>query len=166
MKPWNKLITGMALTFITATTASAYENLMPVEAYNAVVSDGAYILDVRTDAEYIWVGHPNVENVVNISYKIENKGIFITNPSFISDVAEVFGAAKDTPIITMCRSGQRSVDAALALESAGYTNIFNMLDGFEGGGKDQYGYRTINGWKNSGLPGHTSKVGADDYYAD
>jgi hypothetical protein len=41
-----------------------------------------------------------------------------------------------------------------------------MLDGFEGGGKDQYGYRTINGWKNSGLPGHTSKVGADDYYAD
>ena len=41
-----------------------------------------------------------------------------------------------------------------------------MLDGFEGGGKDQYGYRTINGWKNSGLPGHTSNVGADDYYSD
>ena len=166
MKNLKSLITGIAMVFIAGSAASAYENLMPGEAYNQVVNNGAYILDVRTDAEYIWVGHPNVENVLNLSYKIEQKGSFITNPSFISDVDELFGAAKDSMIITMCRSGKRSVAAALALEAEGYTNVYNMLDGFEGGGKDAYGYRTINGWKNSGLPGHTSKVGAYDYYGD
>lgn len=41
-----------------------------------------------------------------------------------------------------------------------------MVDGFEGGLKDVYGYRTTTGWKNSGLTGHTIKVGADDYYGD
>lgn len=166
MKNLKAMILGTMFTLIAATTASAFDNLMPVDAYDAVVYDGAYILDVRTDAEFIWVGHPNVENVLNVSYKIEKKGIFIVNPSFISDVDEVFGSAKDTQIITMCRSGKRSVAAAEALEAAGYTNIKNMLTGFEGGDKDQYGYRTISGWKNSGLPGHTTKVGADDYYGD
>ena len=166
MKNLKSLMAGIAMVFIAANSASAYEDLMPEDAYSAVVNNGAYILDVRTDAEYIWVGHPNVENVLNISYKIEKKGSFITNPSFISDMDGIFGASKDTMIITMCRSGKRSVAAALALEAAGYTNVYNMLDGFEGGGKDQYGYRTVNGWKNSGLPGHTSKVGADDYYGD
>ncbi|MDH4233217.1 MAG: rhodanese-like domain-containing protein [Nitrospirota bacterium] len=166
MKKLYSLVIGIALLITAATTASAFDNLTPVQAYDAVVNNGAYILDVRTDAEFIWVGHPNVINVLNISYKIENKDTLITNPSFISDIDEIFGAVKDTHIITMCRSGQRSVEAALALEAAGYTNVSNMVDGFEGGKKDQYGYRTINGWKNSGLPGHTSSVGADDYYSD
>lgn len=166
MKKLYSLVIGIALVVTAATTSSAFDNMTPVDAYNAAVDNGAYILDVRTDAEFIWVGHPNVENVLNISYKIEKKGVFITNPSFISDIDEIFGAYKDTHFITMCRSGKRSVDAALALEAAGYTNVSNMLDGFEGGVKDEYGYRTVNGWKNSGLPGHTSKVGADDYYGD
>ena len=160
------LALGTALAIITVTTASAYDNLTPIEAYDAVVSNGAYILDVRTDAEYIWVSHPNVENVVNISYKIVKKDEFIVNPSFISDVDEIFESAKDAHIIIMCRSGKRSTAAADALELAGYTNVSNMLDGFQGGAKDEYGYRTINGWMNSGLPGHTTKIGADDYYGD
>lgn len=166
MKKLYSLVIGTALAITAATTVSAFDNLTPLEAYNAVVNNGAYILDVRTDAEFIWVGHPNVDNVVNISYKIVRKGQFITNPSFLSDVDEVFGAAKDTHIIVMCRSGKRSLDAADELDAAGYTNVSNMLDGFEGGGKDEYGYRTVNGWKNSSLPGHTSAVGAGDYYDD
>lgn len=156
-----------SLGLFLSTSALAYTNLTPQEAYDAVINnDDVYILDVRTDGEFIWVGHPNIENVVNISYKIEQKKQWITNPSFVSDVDSIFGAVKNTHIITMCRSGQRSVDAAIVLENAGYTNVSNMLDGFEGGGKDQYGYRTINGWKNSSLPGHTSSVGSTDYYND
>uniref|UniRef100_UPI0040565F1B rhodanese-like domain-containing protein n=1 Tax=Candidatus Electronema sp. TaxID=2698783 RepID=UPI0040565F1B len=157
---------GIILTLAAATTASAYDNLTPLVSHDAVVHDGAYILDVRTAAEFIWVGHPNVPNVVNVSWKIEKKGAFITNPSFVTDVNDTFGNAKDTHLILMCRSGVRSLAAAAALEAAGYTNVSNMLDGFEGEGKDQYGYRTVNGWKNSGLPGHTSAVGASDYYKD
>ena len=107
MKKLYSLIIGIAMAITAATTASAFDNLTPLEAYDAVVETGAYILDVRTDAEFIWVGHPNIANVVNISYKIEKKGEFITNPSFVSDIDEIFGADKDTHIITMCRSGPR-----------------------------------------------------------
>jgi rhodanese-related sulfurtransferase len=135
-------------------------------SHDAVVDEGAYIIDVRTAAEFIWVGHPNVPNVVNVSWKIEKKGAFITNPSFVSDVNDIFGKNKDAHLILMCRSGVRSLAAADALEKAGYTNVSNMLEGFEGEGKDSYGYRTVDGWKNSGLPGHTSAVGAGDYYQD
>ncbi len=167
MKKLYSLVIGIAM-ILAATAASAYDDVTPVQAYDAVMNGGAYILDVRTEAEFIWVGHPNVPNVVNLSWEIENHGQFILNPSFISDVNELFGTAKATHIITMCRSGARSVAAALALEAAGYTNVSNMLKGFEGDvNKTQgLGYRTLNGWKNSGLPGHTSKVGADDYYQD
>lgn len=167
MKKFYSLVVAFAM-LLAATTASAYTDLTPIQGYDAVVNEGAYILDVRTEAEFIWVGHPNVSNVVNISWEIENHGQFILNPSFISDVNEIFGAAKDTHIITMCRSGARSVAAALALEAAGYTNVSNMLKGFEGDvhKTENLGYRTLNGWKNSGLPGHTSKVGATDYYQD
>ena len=166
MKTIHSLVVSSSLALCVTTNASAFQDVAPVDAYNAVMASGAYIVDVRTDAEFIWVGHPNVPKVVNVSWMIENKGSFKVNPSFITDMDGIFGAAKDTPIITMCRSGVRSVAAANALEAAGYTNVSYMLDGFEGGGRDQYGYRTVNGWKNSGLPGHTSRVGADDYYPD
>lgn len=159
-------LTCIASIFLFSSVSLAYDNLTPHQSYEAVVTGGAYILDVRTDAEFIWVGHPNVPNVVNISYNIEKKGRWIVNPSFVTDVDGIFGSVKDTHIITMCRSGQRSQNAAEALDLAGYTNVSNMIDGFEGGGKDSYGYRTVNGWKNSQLPGHTSSVGASDYYPD
>jgi rhodanese-related sulfurtransferase len=168
MKKLYSLIIGIALAITAATTASAFDNLTPVQAYDAVVSNGDYILDVRTDAEFIWVGHPNVPNVVNLPWQIEKRGQLIPNPSFISDVKEIFGAAKDTHIITMCRSGVRSLAAASALDSASFTNVSNMVKGFEGDVNtiEGLGYRTLNGWKNSGLPGHTTSVGAGDYYQD
>ncbi len=162
----SRIAAGVFLVFAAATTASAYDNIYPGDSYSAAVNNGAHIIDVRTAAEFIWVGHPNVPNVVNISWKIEKKDKFITNPSFVTDVNNIFGENKDAHLILMCRSGVRSVDAAKALEAAGYTHVSNMLEGFEGEGKDQYGYRTMDGWKNSGLPGHTSSVGAGDYYQD
>ncbi|MHB1348580.1 MAG: rhodanese-like domain-containing protein [Desulfobulbaceae bacterium] len=167
MKKLSALVIGSAM-LLAAANVSAYDDLTPVEAHDAVVNGGAYILDVRTEAEFIWVGHPNVANVVNLPWKIERGGELIVNPSFLSDAEEIFENARDAHIITMCRSGQRSVDAALALEAAGFTNVSNMLKGFEGdvNKPEGLGYRTLNGWKNSGLPGHTSSVGADDYYQD
>jgi len=170
MKKLYTLALGTTM-LLAATTAFAFNNLTPAEAKAAVETGGAYIVDVRTDAEFIWVGHPslgiNDDKLVNISSKIEQKGAFINNPSFISDMDGIFGSAKGTHIITMCRSGQRSLEAAIALEAAGYTNVSNMLDGFEGGKKDANGNRNVNGYKN--IPGHkvhTSAVGAEDYYQD
>lgn len=163
-----------ALSLAIATTASyAYQDVTPYDADNMVLnSDNVYIVDVRTDAEWRWVGHPGSNNleegphldgkVVNISYKIFKKDSFITNPSFISDMEDIFPNKGDVTLITMCRSGKRSVAAALALEAAGYTNVANMLTGFEGD-KDAYGYRTVNGWKVDGL---SYKASGTDEYSD
>lgn len=167
MKKVLLLAVGTAM-LLAATTVSAYDNLTPADANGYVVNNGAYILDVRTEAEFIWVGHPNVtpNNVVNVPWQKENKGSLILNPTFLSDVEEFFGANKDAHIITMCRSGVRSVAAALALESAGYTNVSNMLKGYEGD-KNSSGYRVINGWKNTlGLKGHDATYSDPSVYPD
>ncbi|NOQ45590.1 MAG: hypothetical protein GQ559_02795 [Desulfobulbaceae bacterium] len=160
-----------------AGNAFAYDDVIPSVAADMVAADmvanaDAYILDVRTEAEWMYVGHPGPNKlnegvfldgkVINISYKIWRKGFFIVNPSFISEVDEFFEDIEDLAIITMCRSGQRSVDAAKALEDAGFTNVYNMLTGFEGE-KDAAGYRTENGWKIDDLPYNYS---GDDAYAD
>ena len=168
-----QIVTIVMLALMTfAGNAFAYDDVTPSEAADMVANAGAYILDVRTEAEWMYVGHPGLNKldygvfldgkVSNISYKIWRKGTFIVNPSFISDVAELFEDLEDVAIITMCRSGKRSVDAAEALEGAGFTNVYNMLTGFEGG-KDTAGYRTKKGWKIDGLPYNYSGVGA---YAD
>lgn len=154
------------------TSSYAYTDISPNDAYIMVGDyDNVYILDGRTEAEWMYVGHPGPNKlemgafldgkVVNISYRIWRKGIFIVNPSFISEVDEFFEDIEDVVLITMCRSGKRSVDAALALEAAGYVNVYNIVTGFEGG-KDGAGYRTVNGWVLDGLPYTYSGAGYQD----
>jgi len=85
------------------------------------------------------------------------------NISFVADVTarmKAKGLGKSDAIILMCRSGVRSGKAANLLAKAGYTNVINMIEGFEGDsiskGPDK-GKRTINGWKNSNLAYDTPK---------
>jgi len=54
-------------------------------------------------------------------------------------------------LVFLCRSGKRSVSAAEIMIQAGYLKVYNLTQGFEGK-KDENGYRTIGGWKNSGVP--------------
>lgn len=169
MKKIILLITTLALL---GGTAFAFEDVTPETAYfKATNEPNTYILDVRTNSEWTWVGHPGVNNLgegkalagklINISYKIEYKKDFIVNPSFLSDVQEMFPNPAEVTLIAMCRSGKRSVAAAQALEAIGYVNMKNMVTGFEGG-KDAAGYRTVNGWANDGLPYNYSGEGYDD----
>jgi len=166
-----KKLLFVLLALALAVPALAYDDVTPTEAYLLATGDsGTYILDVRTISEWEWLGHPGVNKlgegsdldgkVVNISYKIEYKKDFIINPSFVSDVQGAFPDASAVTLITMCRSGKRSVDAAKALEALGYT-VKNMVTGFEGG-SDAAGYRTRNGWKLDGLPYTYSGVGYQD----
>jgi rhodanese-related sulfurtransferase len=140
----------------------AYEEISSDDAYEMATTDAnAYILDIRSEAEWIYVGHPGPNRqdegedlagkVVNISYKIWKKKLFIENPSFVSDVKDLFEDKENIILIVMCRSGKRSKDAASALEVAGYINVYNMTTGFQGE-RDQYGYRTLNGWVIDELP--------------
>ena len=160
-----------ALLFAASNGAFAYEDVTPTQAYDMATTDpDVYILDVRTPAEWKWVGHPGMNGagdgadlsgkVLNVSFKIEKKGSMIINPSFLSDVNEIFEDAPYIELITMCLSGGRSVAAATLLEGEGY-NVLNMLTGFEGG-KDTQGYRTVSGWKVDGLPYTYSGDGYED----
>lgn len=151
------------------------QNVTPAEAYTlATTYPNVYILDVRTPEEWTWVGHPGANKlgdgaslngkVVNIPIKKYIKGVMALNPTFLRDVAGGFGKANDVVLITMCRSGDRSVLAAnTLLGSASTANItvYNMLTGFEGSA-DSSGYRTKNGWKVNGLPYTFSGPGYTD----
>ena len=163
------LVLLLPLAILFAAPALAFEKVTPSQAYALATDDpNAYILDVRTAAEWQWVGHPGKNKagdgaelegkVVNVSWMIERKGAMIVNPSFLSDVDEIFQRQADVLLITLCRSGSRSTAAALRLEEAGY-KVAEISVGFEGG-TDQYGYRTVNGWKVEGWPYNFSATGA------
>lgn len=154
-----------------AGNAFAFTDVTPSEADDMVANDGAFILDVRTPQEWNWVGHPGQNklgdgaylegHVLNVAYEVYHEGyskgdVLIVNTQFVKDVKRLL--SKDTAIISMCRSGGRSVSAANALEAAGFTNVYNMLDGFEGK-TDSSGYRTMGGWKVEGLPYNYSGIG-------
>lgn len=123
--------------------------------------DKVHLLDVRTRFEYQLIGH--VESVRNIPYKFlttewnakKKRFKFVENPDFVKHVKQHF--KKDDLIIVFCRSGGRSAEAARALIDAGFTNVYTMVDSFEGDKvKDPESYfqgkRMKNGWKNAGLP--------------
>ena len=81
------------------------------------------------------------------------------NPDFeqqLSAKLAASGARKDTPVIIMCRSGStRSAPAVNMLAAQGYSNVWTVVDGFEGSTLkegDSKGVRAVNGWRNSGLP--------------
>jgi rhodanese-related sulfurtransferase len=166
-------IVMLALMAFTG-NAFAYDDVTPSVAAYMVTNEGAFIIDVRTPQEWNWVGHPG-ENlleepegtylegyVLNVAYMVYHEGysngdVLIINTQFVKDVERLLN--KDDVIITMCRSGKRSVDAALALEAAGFTNVYNMLNGFEGDKNTVTGYRTENGWKVEDLPYNYSGVG-------
>ena len=117
------------------------------------------ILDVRTQGEYIFVGHAPM--AVNIPLKYLKSGgdlekvgpVLVFNEKFVDEVKNKF--KKTDTIMIMCRSGARSAAAVNALAKAAFTNVYNITDGFEGDklkiqGSYNNGKRIVNGWKNSG----------------
>lgn len=72
------------------------------------------------------------------------------NPRFVRELEAKTG--KDAVVLLLCRSGNRSALAAQAAAKAGFTQVFNVLEGFEGD-LDDAGHRgTTNGWRLHGLP--------------
>lgn len=125
-------------------------DLLPLEVYNRIqASESAVLIDVRTDAEWAFVGVPAIDNLLRISW--QRFPTMERNAAFVADV-EAAGVARDTEIFLICRSGQRSAAAAAALTEAGFANCYNVAEGFEGD-KDASGHRgAVGGWKHAGLP--------------
>lgn len=120
--------------------------LPPEDAHALVQARAATLVDVRRKPEWEYVGRPL--NAVFVEWNLYPSG---RNPSFAAELqAQV--PDKNVPVMFLCRSGQRSDAAAKAALELGYTQAFNVLEGFEGE-KDAEGHRnTVGGWKVRGLP--------------
>lgn len=120
-----------------------------------------FIVDVRTPEEYDFLGHPTMAPNVPVQlwagvFDPKKKAFpLVDNPKFVEAMKQRFKPT-DT-LVLMCRSGHRSVLATHKLVEAGFTNIYNMVDGFEGdkvADKDSpdFGKRLKEGWRNSKAP--------------
>lgn len=129
-------------------------DLSPQQAWEMLQSDpSAKLVDVRTDAEWKYVGLPDLQDVGKQPVKVAWKSFpdMSVNDAFVREV-EAAGVQSDDTVLLLCRSGQRSASAAAALTEKGYKKAYNVAEGFEGD-KDARGHRgSLNGWKVHGLP--------------
>ncbi len=124
------------------------ENLTPQQSWSLLQQNSAAVLvDVRTQMEHAYVGHPL--GAVHIPWKEAPN--WEINQNFVSDVSKIV-PSRETPILLLCRSGQRSLAAARALEDAGYQHLVNIVDGFEGPLDDNNHRGNIGGWRFCFLP--------------
>ncbi|MGO4584880.1 rhodanese-like domain-containing protein [Arthrobacter sp. 2RAF6] len=131
-------------------------DLSPHDAW-AKLEQGAILVDVRTEGEWAHIGIPDTKATENDPLFIQwNLAGGIPNSRFIDDLKQQAPEADGTELVFLCRSGQRSIAAAIAATQAGYTS-YNVLEGFEGE-PDRYGERTVNGWKNRGLPTNLGNI--------
>lgn len=145
--------------------------LTPKQAFEMKQKEGnnVALFDVRTRYEAMYVGMasaadaliPFVEHQELMQEWDDKRHMYKLEPfqDFLPEVgrrlAELGLQGKDVPIILICRSGDRSSKAADRLQSAGYTQVYSVTEGFEGDtAKDgpKAGQRVVNGWKNAGLP--------------
>lgn len=121
--------------------------LTPSEAATVMhLAPGAKLVDVRTQAELDWVGR--VPGAIEIEWNKYPGGV--RNPNFLAELKRQVD--QEALVLFLCRSGVRSIGAAAAAVEAGYTNCYNILEGFEGD-KDANGHRgNIGGWRKAGLP--------------
>ncbi len=128
------------------------------EAWARLAADPkAQLVDVRTMAEWNFVGLPDLSTLGRRVHCIEWQSFptMAANPGFANDAEQAVlaaGAGRDTPIFFLCRSGARSRAAAVAMAAAGFTQAFNVANGFEGDPDGMRHRGHINGWKAAGLP--------------
>lgn len=129
-----------------ATGLSYAGGVSPQLAYALFAEGEAFLVDVRTAEERKFVGH--VPGSLHVAWA---SGTSLTrNPRFVRELEAKAG--KDSTILLLCRSGKRSVLAAEAAAKAGFTRVFNVLEGFEGEIDARQHRGASDGWRQQGLP--------------
>lgn len=134
----------------------ALKHLTPKDAWQKMEQDPrAVLVDVRSNMEFLFVGHP--KGAIHIPWIDEPD--WEVNPNFVREIRELMlGGVIDAnqmgsaPIILLCRSGKRSVEAGNLLVEKGVKEVYNVLDGFEGELNDAHQRSTLGGWRFEGLP--------------
>ena len=128
---------------------SRMKNLLPKATWALIQEQtDALFVDVRMEIESLYVGRPPG---VHIIAWYEYPDLTPDAPEFVRLVEREAGN-KTRPVVLICRSGKRSVDAGLALEAAGFTDVINVVHGFEGDLDDGFHRSRLNGWRFDGLP--------------
>ncbi|AXN42595.1 Thiosulfate sulfurtransferase GlpE [Mycobacterium marinum] len=133
-------------------------DITPLEAWTMLRDNAAAVLvDVRTTAEWHFVGVPDLSSLGRDAIYIQWSTLDgRPNADFLTELQDAVAAAGSTaegerPVVFLCRSGARSIGAAAAATAAGITPAYNVLDGFEGH-LDAQGHRGVVGWRAVGLP--------------
>ena len=120
--------------------------LSPKDAWTLFSAGAAVLVDVRTNEERKFVGH--VPGSVHVAWAT---GTGMTrNPRFVKELEAKVG--KDAVVLLLCRSGKRSAAAAEAAARAGFSAVFNVLEGFEGELDADTRRGSLDGWRFHGLP--------------
>jgi rhodanese-related sulfurtransferase len=133
---------------------AAIPDIAPAETWAAIQNDpAAMLVDVRTDAEWNFVGIPDLvdagKRVVLIPWQVYPS---MAVNSHFAEALHKAGVLPEHRVYFICRSGARSLAAAQAAQAAGYPSVFNVADGFEGP-VDHHGHRgQAAGWKAASLP--------------
>lgn len=129
-------------------------DLTPTEAWEMLSARAeAQLVDVRTLPEWQFIGLPNLsvlgKKPACLSWKFYPT--METNSEFTAQLQREI-PDKSTPLLFLCRTGGRSLDAAVAATKAGYAECYNIAEGFEGKLDPQCHRGTASGWKASNLP--------------
>lgn len=120
--------------------------VFPQEAWALFQAGEVVIVDVRTNEERKFVGY--VEDTIHIPWATGTA--LNRNPRFAKELETKVG--KDKIILLLCRSGKRSAAAANVAFNAGFENIYNIDQGFEGDLDENNHRGSFNGWRFHGLP--------------
>lgn len=143
----------------TGTSSQGYAGDLAVEeAWELLRKEpGTRLVDVRTTAEWGFVGTPDLSGTGHdlICIEWQSYPSMAPNSAFVEQTKaalERSGAGSDAPVLFLCRSGARSRAAAIAMTGAGFSRAYNVAGGFEGELDAQRHRGGKSGWKAAGLP--------------
>jgi rhodanese-related sulfurtransferase len=132
------------------------KTLTPDQAWDKLRGEPrAVLIDVRSSMEFLFVGHP--KGSVHVAWIDAPE--WTVNPDFVTEVRKVMLGGvgleehgSDAPVLLICRSGKRSLEAGKLLMENGFLDVYNIAEGFEGELDDNHHRSTTGGWRFHGLP--------------
>lgn len=135
---------------------TAVKTLTPKAAWELMQEDSRTVLiDVRSSMEFLFVGHA----VDSVHVPWIDAPEWTVNPKFVAEVRKVMlggvglhEMGADAAVVLICRSGKRSLEAGKLLVNEGFREVYNIIEGFEGGLDSGHHRSTMGGWRFEGLP--------------
>ena len=110
MKKLSTLLTFLLIVFTACVSSEEIEEVTPQQAFQMIEKENTYLIDVRSIAEYVFIGHAEMAYSVPSSFWDERSQALVANQNFVEDIKARF--KPEDSLIFICRSGGRSMRAA------------------------------------------------------